>query len=118
MPKIQEKINMKRFFEITSVSRDDLREYFKTDPEALKRVNAMTDEDMKFLAEQMADDYTEQLFWDSLRERFKERFLNEHEEIIMNKIKKKKIEKVIKKASKNIANWVDLQIIKALKIKK
>ena len=47
------------FFPITSVCRDDLRaRHFDADK--------VTDEQMQELARRMANDYCEQLFWDSM----------------------------------------------------
>ena len=49
----------KEFFDITSVSRDDLESVgFDT--------NSITDEQMIRLSDKMADDYCEQLFWESM----------------------------------------------------
>jgi hypothetical protein len=39
------------------------------------RIDALTDDDMEFLARKMADDYCDQLFWDSARIIFEDRFL-------------------------------------------
>lgn len=50
---------MKEFFEITSISRDDLESLgYKTDN--------ITDEQMERLAKKMADDYLEQMYWLSM----------------------------------------------------
>ena len=49
----------KEFFEITSVSRDDLLE-------AGFDVSKVDDATMRNLASKMADDYCEQLFWSSM----------------------------------------------------
>lgn len=49
----------KEYFEITSVSREDLEDVgFDT--------SNVTDEQMERLAQKMADDYLEQLFWSSM----------------------------------------------------
>ena len=66
---------MKRHFPITSLHKDDLRAIFVDEPEALAKIDALTDDDMKLLARKMADDYIEQLFWNSARIIFEERFL-------------------------------------------
>ena len=51
------------FFPITSVHRDDVKEALKfTD----KKASKITDDMMRRIARKMADDYCEQLFWDSL----------------------------------------------------
>lgn len=53
------KNDKKEFFEITSVSREDLEDVgFDT--------SNVTDEQMEHLARMMADDYLEQLFWTSM----------------------------------------------------
>ena len=62
-------------FPITSVCKDDLRETFKGDKEALKKIDEMDEHDMKYLATDLADDYCNQLFWDSLRIIFESGFL-------------------------------------------
>lgn len=52
-------MEQKEFFEITSVSREDLESRgFDT--------SNVSDETMQELASKMADDYCEQLFWDSM----------------------------------------------------
>ena len=50
----------KEYFEITSVSREDLEQlgYDTTN---------VSDDTMESIAEMLADDYCEQLFWGSLR---------------------------------------------------
>jgi hypothetical protein len=63
------------FFEITSVCKDDLRETFKGNKEALKRIDKMTKADMKYLASKMADAYVEDCFWEDLKIIFESRFL-------------------------------------------
>ena len=66
-------------YTITSVCKEDIIMAFKgTDKyENVKEaVNNMTDEDMRFLASQMANDYLSQLFWDSLRILFEDIFLS------------------------------------------
>ena len=66
---------MEKSFEITSICKEDIIHAFdNSDKEILEiikqRVAGMNDSDMKKLASKMADDYCEQLFWDSLREIF------------------------------------------------
>ena len=68
----------KEFFPITSVSKEDIIHAFKnTDilKQVKKRVAEMDDSEMKGLASKMADDYCNQMFWDSLKIIFEERFL-------------------------------------------
>ena len=69
----------KEFFPITSVSKEDIIHAFQnTDIADLvkERVVNMDDGEMNKLASKMADDYCEQMFWNSLRIIFEERFLN------------------------------------------
>ena len=69
----------KEFFPITSVSKEDIIHAFQnTDIADLvkERVVKMDDGEMNKLASKMADDYCEQMFWNSLRIIFEERFLN------------------------------------------
>jgi hypothetical protein len=64
-----------KHFPVTSVCKDDLRVVFEDRPEVWARIEALTDDDMEFLARKMADDYCNQLFWDSARIIFEDRFL-------------------------------------------
>jgi len=67
------------FFAITSVCKDDILAAFEghEDFDAVKRkVESMSDDDMRYLAQQMADDYCEQLFWGSLKVVFEDRFMD------------------------------------------
>lgn len=58
-------MNQKEYFPITSVSRDDLKTvYPKSDHE---KIDNLSDEEMAWLARKMAEDYCNQLFWDSLK---------------------------------------------------
>lgn len=43
----------------------------------IKRLKTMDEGDMSYLAEKLADDYCEQLYWDSLRVIFEDRFLED-----------------------------------------
>lgn len=65
------------FFKITSISKDDLLGEFNGNKKAIRRIQALDNEEMSYLAEKMADDYCEQLFWSSLRIIFEDRFLKE-----------------------------------------
>jgi hypothetical protein len=58
---MSEKIDMFQPFEITSVSREDLQEYFSKEDIAL-----LDDGSMARIASKMADDYLEQMYWLSL----------------------------------------------------
>jgi hypothetical protein len=71
-------VSTKKFFPITSVSKEDIIHAFQnTDiAERVKEMVSKMDEgEMKELASEMADDYCDQMFWDSLRIIFEERFL-------------------------------------------
>ncbi len=70
------------YFEITSVCKADLRYHFAKpgihyNQKALDRIETMTEEDMIDLAEFMANDYIEQLFWSSMGILFEDNFLSE-----------------------------------------
>ena len=68
----------KEFFPITSVSKEDIIDAFKnTDilKQVKEKVAEMEDSEMKEFASKMADDYCNQMFWDSLKIIFEERFL-------------------------------------------
>lgn len=65
-------------FPITSVCKEDILSEFEDEDnyeEIKDRVERMTDEEMKTLADKMRDDYCEQLFWSSLRGIFKASFM-------------------------------------------
>lgn len=70
---------MNKFYSITSLSKDDIIDAFQG-YEILKqvtnKVSEMDDSDMEYLARKLADDYCNQLFWDSLRIIFEDRFLS------------------------------------------
>jgi hypothetical protein len=67
------------FYKITSICKEDLREHFSVgvnlNKKALARIETMTEEDMRQLAELMADDYIEQMFWSSAGILFEDNFL-------------------------------------------
>ncbi len=68
----------KELFPITSVSKEDIIHAFKnTDiaDQVKERVAKMDDDEMKQFASKMADDYCNQMFWDSLRIIFEENLL-------------------------------------------
>jgi len=54
---------MRQPFPITSVCRADVAQQFDNKDFA----ESLTDEEMGWIARKMADDYCEQLFWDSLQ---------------------------------------------------
>ena len=76
------KSNMTKMFSITSLCKVDIVQAFtdvkQITPEISRKIESMTDDEMKYLASKMADDYYNQLFWDSLRIIFIDRFLSEH----------------------------------------
>ena len=68
-----------KLFPITSISREDIIHAFAESDileQVKERVKKMDDSDMINLASKLADDYCEQLFWDSLRTLFEDRFLD------------------------------------------
>jgi len=62
-------------YPITGVSKKDLKHQFRGNKKALKKIEELDDADMQRLAEKMADDYLEQLYWQSLETIFRECFL-------------------------------------------
>ncbi len=67
------------FFSITALSKGDIIEAFDGNIKVNELVQDLTDDDMKYLASKMADDYCNQLFWDSLKILFEEKYLSETE---------------------------------------
>ena len=63
------------YFPVTFISKDDINHAFNNDPKVKKIVTGMDDTDMKNLASKMADDYCEQLFWESLKAIFELKFM-------------------------------------------
>ncbi len=53
---------MNKEFPISSLTREDMLEYFKKE-----QVEKLTDEDMEELARNLGEDYTNDLFWESLK---------------------------------------------------
>ena len=68
-----------KFYPITRLCKQDLRNEFKGNEKALKKIEELDDADMKMLASKMADDYLEQLYWWSMRTIFEELFLKEED---------------------------------------
>ena len=68
-----------KYYKITSVTKDDIRACFKEQGKLTKkvekRIDDMTDSEMKHLASKMADDYVNQLYWGSLEIIFDEIFM-------------------------------------------
>ena len=64
------------FFNITSMSKDDLRKEFSDDKEALNKIDELGEGEMEYLASKMDDSYCECCFWISLRSNFESRFLD------------------------------------------
>ncbi len=67
--------NTKEFFPITSVCKDDLFQLFSDDSRAIHVMEKLENGDMVNLAMQLANDYCEQLFWESLKAIFESEFL-------------------------------------------
>ena len=68
----------KEMFPVTHVYRKDIIHAFKESDifeQVKKKVKMMDNSDMECLAGKLADDYCEQLFWDSLKIIFEERFI-------------------------------------------
>ncbi len=75
----------KEFFEVTSVSRDDIKQVLLDSDNKLphnieKIIDNLTDSEMRWLASKLADDYCNQLFWSSLWIIFKDRILTDKKE--------------------------------------
>ncbi|MCD4678592.1 MAG: hypothetical protein K8S18_21775 [Desulfobacula sp.] len=62
-------------FPVTYISKDDIIQAFPNNSEVKTIVNNLDDADMKHLASKLADDYCEQLFWESLQTIFKSNYL-------------------------------------------
>jgi len=69
-----------RYYVITRLSKFDLRNLYKDNKEALEIIESLTDTDMEYLAEKMADDYLEQLYWSSLKTIFEDLYRNKKAE--------------------------------------
>jgi hypothetical protein len=67
------------FFSITALSKGDIIEAFDADVRIKELVHDLSDDDMKYLASKLADDYCNQLYWDSLKIIFDEHFISETE---------------------------------------
>ncbi|MFH2066490.1 MAG: hypothetical protein ABIK15_14925 [Pseudomonadota bacterium] len=67
-----------KYYQITSLGKSDIIKAFEdTEHEETvkQKVLNMTDEDMENLASKLADDYCEQMFWDSLKTIFESKYL-------------------------------------------
>lgn len=62
-------------FSVTSVCKDDLRDSFSGNKKVLKKIDELDETDMEYLASKLADDYCNQLYWQSLKIIFEDRFL-------------------------------------------
>lgn len=70
-----------KMFPITSICKDDILACFEgkdSFEQARKIVEKMKDDEMRYLASQMADVYM-RVFWDDLRAIFEERFMTEEQ---------------------------------------
>lgn len=75
---MKQKISMEKMYPITSVCKGDILHAFDGSAKlerVKQRIYEMDDSEMRHLASKMASDYCEQLYWDSLRIIFEERFL-------------------------------------------
>jgi len=63
---------MKEGFVITRLHKDDLRKLFKDNKKALEVIDELDEGEMQYIADKLANDYLEQLYWDSLRTIFEE----------------------------------------------
>jgi len=67
-----------KYYQITSLHKKDIIKAFedtKHEETVKQKVSEMTDEDMENLAGKLADDYCEQLFWNSLKIIFESKHL-------------------------------------------
>jgi hypothetical protein len=67
-------------FPVTYISKDDIIHTFSNNSEVKTIVDRLDDADMKHLASKLADDYCEQLFWESLKIIFESNFMSTKEE--------------------------------------
>ena len=68
----------KEFYPITSVCKEDILAAFrgkKNFEKVKKRLEQINNIEMEKLASKLSDDYCNQLYWDSLRTIFKDRFM-------------------------------------------
>ena len=70
----QENINLD-CVPVTYISKDDIIHAFPNNSEVKTIVDNIDIEDMKHLASKLADDYCEQLFWESLKIIFESHFM-------------------------------------------
>jgi len=65
------KYSYDRMIPVTYITKDDIRASFENvdglTPEIKKLIDNMTDDDMRYLAGKMADDYVGQMYWESMR---------------------------------------------------
>ena len=77
---MKKKISMTKMYPITSVCKEDIIQAFASSGKlerVKQRITEMDDTEMRHLASKMANDYLEQLYWDSLRIIFEDRFLEQ-----------------------------------------
>ena len=68
-----------KMFPVTHICKEDIIHAFEGSDifeQVKQKVKIMDNSDMKYLASELADDYCEQLFWDSLKIIFEERFID------------------------------------------
>lgn len=56
-----------KFYVVTSTCKDDMREVLKDKPKMLKLIDQLNDDQMKWIARKLEDDYVNQLYWSSLQ---------------------------------------------------
>ena len=71
---------LKEYFSITSVSKEDIRQAIRNDKGKVtkaenKRIESLDESEMERLAEKLADDYCNQLYWISLNTLFQDRIM-------------------------------------------
>lgn len=60
-------IKMAEFFVVTRTCKDDMKGIFRNNQTMLKKIEELTDTEMEYIAGKLADDYCNQLYWESLR---------------------------------------------------
>jgi len=64
---IEQRKKQEPFYTVTRVCKDDMREVFKEDLEKLELIDKLTDDQMRYITQKLADDYINQLYWNSLK---------------------------------------------------
>jgi len=72
------KQDVEKYYNVTSTCKEDIISAFEGRDDlkqVRKRVKKLTEKEMIFLAKKLSEDYCNQLYWDSLRIIFLEKFL-------------------------------------------